>query len=120
MMARTVFHGGTVFDGTGIAPQPGDLSWARGAVPTPNGVVGVDWRTSLADADMNRLRLLPLRNSAQNLLGNLRQQGVGKNVVHVSGSTLHLCAASRDLIDQSIFICESELVRVLQTPLDLG
>jgi hypothetical protein len=27
-----------------IAPQPGDLAWASGRVPTPHGTVEVDWR----------------------------------------------------------------------------
>jgi alpha-L-rhamnosidase len=26
-----------------VQPQPGDLSWAEGAVPTPHGSIGVDW-----------------------------------------------------------------------------
>ena len=29
-----------------IEPQPGDLSWARGRVPTPHGAVDVDWSSS--------------------------------------------------------------------------
>lgn len=31
------------FTEVAIAPQPGDLSWARGAVPTPHGLVKVEW-----------------------------------------------------------------------------
>ena len=31
-MARTVFHGGTVFDGTGVAPAPGDVVVEDGRV----------------------------------------------------------------------------------------
>ncbi|MBK8027924.1 MAG: hypothetical protein IPK17_00095 [Chloroflexi bacterium] len=27
-----------------IAPQPGDLTWARGTVPTPFGKLDVEWR----------------------------------------------------------------------------
>lgn len=27
-----------------VEPQPGDLRWARGVVPTPMGPIGVDWR----------------------------------------------------------------------------
>ncbi|MCA9925104.1 MAG: family 78 glycoside hydrolase catalytic domain [Anaerolineales bacterium] len=27
-----------------VAPQPGDLTWARGAFPTPHGNIEVDWR----------------------------------------------------------------------------
>ena len=26
-----------------VQPQPGDLSWAEGSVPTPHGAIGVDW-----------------------------------------------------------------------------
>lgn len=29
-----------------VEPQPGDLQWARGRVPTPHGPLAIDWRTN--------------------------------------------------------------------------
>lgn len=36
-----------------VAPQPGDLDWARGRVPTPHGPVDVSWRRVGAGFDMD-------------------------------------------------------------------
>ncbi|MBR8040250.1 hypothetical protein KDW85_17720 [Burkholderia cenocepacia] len=35
-----------------VEPQPGDLRWARGRVPTPHGAIDVEWRTSGTDFDL--------------------------------------------------------------------
>ncbi|MCA8030965.1 alpha-L-rhamnosidase C-terminal domain-containing protein [Burkholderia cepacia] len=35
-----------------VEPQPGDLRWARGKVPTPRGGIDVEWRASGGDFDL--------------------------------------------------------------------
>ncbi|HEY0411699.1 MAG TPA: alpha-L-rhamnosidase C-terminal domain-containing protein [Allosphingosinicella sp.] len=46
-----------------LTPQPADLAWARGRVPTPHGAIAVDWRI-----DGNRLHLTVEHPAACNLI----------------------------------------------------
>ena len=62
------------FSEVAIAPQPGDLAWARGDVPTPHGIVHVEWtradgrftlRINLPAGTAGRLTLPPMPAAAK-------------------------------------------------------
>lgn len=52
------------FQRTLIAPEPAGLRWARGRVPTPNGIIAVDWQQE-ADGCFTLTAHLPPEVSAQ-------------------------------------------------------
>jgi len=100
-------------------PGPGARSpWATGSVAL-SGASLVNERAVLPDAHPDRLKRLARRHPAQQPLGDVRQQRVGEDVVHVARAAFHLGAAPRHLLDEGVVVNQIDLVVLPQAPLDL-
>src|SRR5260370_10274952 len=84
---------------------------------------GSDWGLGIyedaivADGDVDRRQLLPLRQTSQNLTRNLGQQRVGQNVVYVARAALDLGTPLRHLIDERFVVGQRDAVVLLNAAL---
>ena len=62
----------------------------------------------------------PFGHAAQNLARDIRQQGIGEDVVHVPRAALDLGAAAGHLVQEGVVIGQLDLVILQDAALDLA
>src|SRR5579883_67239 len=112
-------------------PLP-ELSYREGAAETGSGRAGCRGKSNRGrlpnigkpafrgHANLHALARSFFRHARKYLTGNLRQHGVGEDIVDVARSALDLGAAPGDFVEHGVVVAEGNPVSLLQAALDLA